>query len=104
MFWEKREILKMHERFVVLYVGQIIYRKGSDILLLAAKMLSTEIGVYLVGENPTAEYLEMIKAYNITNVHFEGFKNKKELENYYRAADVFVLLTREDVWVGIGYK
>ena len=95
---EKREILKMYERFVVLYVGQMIYRKGIDILLSAARKLPNEIGVYLVGGNPTAEYLEMIKAYNITNVHFEGFKNKKELESYYRAADMFVLPTREDVW------
>ena len=34
----------------------------------------------------------------MTNVHFEGFKLKNELEKYYRAADLFVLPTREDIW------
>ena len=79
-------------------MGQIIHRKGIDILLSTAKRLPNEIGIYLVGGEPNEEYLEIINKYNLSNVHFEGFKNKKELESYYRAADVFVLPTREDVW------
>ena len=34
----------------------------------------------------------------ITNVHFIDFMPKKELADYYRAADIFVLPTREDIW------
>ena len=35
---------------------------------------------------------------DLTNVHFVGFKTKEQLEDYYRAADLFVLPTREDIW------
>ncbi len=35
---------------------------------------------------------------NISNIHFVGFKTKTELDDYYRAADIFVLPTREDIW------
>ena len=37
-------------------------------------------------------------AQNRNRIHFVGFKQKKELAEYYKAADVFALPTREDVW------
>ena len=40
----------------------------------------------------------MKKEYGLSNVYFEGFKNKDELKDYYRAADLFCLQTRGDVW------
>ena len=88
----------MHEEKIVLAVGQFIHRKGFDVLLDAAVMFKENIGVYIVGDKPTNEYTAKVKAHNLTNVHFEGFKSKEELKKYYMAANLFVLPTREDIW------
>lgn len=83
---------------VIISVGQFINRKGFDVLIRAAKNLPDGYGVYIIGGVPTAEYISLKKESNINNIHFEGFKSKFELENYYKSADVFVLPTREDIW------
>lgn len=93
-----RNELKIKEDKVILAVGQFIYRKGFDVLIESATMLNDGIGIYIVGDNPTSEYLSKVKEYNLKNIHFEGFKTKDELKKYYMAADAFVLPTREDIW------
>lgn len=93
-----RNKLGIREKKVVLTVGQFIHRKGFDILLHAMTNMPKSIGVYFVGGKPTEEYLEMKKKYDLTNAHFVGFKSKEELSDYYKAADIFVLPTREDIW------
>ena len=90
--------LGIHESFMILGVGQFIHRKGWDVLLRATAKLDREIGVYIVGGEPTEEYLKIQKEYALTNVHFDGFKTKEELKKYFMAADLFVLPTREDIW------
>ena len=98
---EKKEIrtkLGMIEEKIVLSVGQFIYRKGYDILIKATSKLDKSIGIYIVGGNPTKEYLELKKRLKLDNIHFIDFKNKDELSDYYKAADLFVLPTREDIW------
>ena len=93
-----RTELGMKEEYIVLAVGQFIYRKGFDVLLEAATQLPSNIGIYIVGGNPTEEYLAFVRDNSLENVHFEGFKTKDELKKYYKAADIFVLPTREDIW------
>lgn len=93
-----RRELSMEEETVVLSVGQFIHRKGYDVLMQAARELPKSVGIYIVGSNPTEEYLRMQKEWNLTNVHFVGFRKKPELAKYYRAADLFCLPTREDIW------
>lgn len=83
---------------VVLSVGQFIHRKGFDILLKACKNIDKNIGVYIVGGEPTQEYIDLRKKYKLGNVHFEGFKTKEELAEYFKMSDIFVLPTREDIW------
>lgn len=98
---EKKKIkneLSMKETKVVLAVGQFIKRKGFDVLIKAAKNLSADIGVYFVGGNPTEEYISLRESLKLENIHFIGFKTKDELKKYYKAADLFVLPTREDIW------
>lgn len=98
---EKRTIrkrLNIKENKIVLGVGQFIHRKGFDVLMKAAKDMNKEIGIYIVGGTPTEEYLKIQKQYNLSQVHFEGFKTKDELSEYFKAADIFVLPTREDIW------
>ena len=79
-------------------IGQFIHRKGFDVLLRAAASMPPETGVYIVGGEPTEEYLQLRDQLKLTNVHFVGFKKKEELALYYQAADVFALPTREDIW------
>lgn len=93
-----REKLEIHEDKVVLSVGRFIPCKGFDILMKAAAELDKSIGVYIVGGEPTKDYLAMKNELALDNVHFIGFKTKSELAEYYAAADLFVLPTRGDVW------
>lgn len=98
---EKHEIrnkLSIKEKKVVVSVGQFIPRKGYDVLLKACIGLSSEVGVYIIGSVPTEEYIRFKEENRLENVYFVGFKKKEELKNYYRAADLFVLPTREDIW------
>lgn len=93
-----RQELGMPENHVVLSIGQFIHRKGFDVLLKAAAELDGDTGIYIVGGEPTEEYLQLREDLKLKNVHFVGFQKKEELALYYQAADVFALPTREDIW------
>ncbi|MDN5372919.1 MAG: hypothetical protein PWR19_1965 [Carnobacterium sp.] len=90
--------LRIKEERVILSVGQLIYRKGYDILIEAAQKINNDIGIYIIGGNPSDELLALKKNLNVENVYFIDFKSKEELKNYYYSADLFVLPTREDIW------
>lgn len=93
-----RTMLGMKEEQIVLSVGRFIYLKGFDVLLRAAKDLSKDVGIYIVGGEITEEYTKLKNELELDNVHFIDYKNKDELSNYYKAADLFVLPTRSDAW------
>lgn len=93
-----RKIIGMSEKKIIISVGQFIHRKGYDVLLEACNGLNENIGVYIIGGKPTQEYIELQEQYSLTNIHFIDFLTKDELSMYYKAADVFVLPTREDIW------
>lgn len=98
---EKEKIKKelgIKEKKVIITVGQFIYRKGFDILLQSSKNFPKDIGVYIIGGEPTEEYINIKEELRLENVYFVGFKQKSELKKYYKAADLFVLPTREDIW------
>ena len=93
-----RRELGIEEPRMILSIGQFIHRKGFDVLLRAAAEMKSHAGIYIVGGEPTEEYLKMCQELQLKNVHFCGFMKKEELARYYRAADLFVLPTREDIW------
>jgi len=93
-----REKLSIIEENVILAAGQFIQRKGFDVLIKSASSLQKNTGVFIVGGEPTIEYLKIIQTLAIQNVHFIGFRSKLELREYFCASDVFVLPTREDIW------
>ena len=95
---EIRKKLNICEKKMVLAVGRFVHLKGFDVLLKAANTLPENIGYYFVGGEPTEEYIDLKNKYNLNNVHFVGFKSKAELTEYYKAADLFVLPTRGDIW------
>lgn len=93
-----RERLLISEPKIILYVGQMIYRKGIDVLLKAAKELPNDIAICLVGGEPTNDYLDMKESLDLQHVYFFGFQPKANLADFYIAADLFVMPTREDIW------
>lgn len=92
--------LGIKEEKIIISVGQFIYRKGFDVLLKATKELQdNNIGIYIIGGTPTEEYKNLIRDLTIEKqVHFHKFMDKNTLNQWYRASDLFVLPTREDIW------
>ena len=93
-----RKELGMECEKMILSIGQFIPRKGFDILLQAAAKGNIPGDIFIVGGEPTQEYLKMCEELKLTNIHFVGFMKKEKLADVYRAADLFVLPTREDIW------
>lgn len=90
--------LMIKENKIILSVGQFIYRKGFDWMIDAYKNIDKEIGIYIIGGAATQEYLDLKNKYKMDNLHFIDFMDKNEILKWYRAADLFVLPTREDIW------
>lgn len=98
-----RRELGMTEEKIVITVGRFSYKngygKGYDRVLNAAKILNDHsIGWYIIGGEPTEEFVEKKEEMGLRSVHYVDFKKKDELKKYYRAADLFVLMTVGDVW------
>ena len=83
---------------MILAIGQFIPRKGFDILMQATAKMKRKADIFIVGGEPTEEYLKLRSDFGLSNVHFVGFMKKEKLAHVYRAADLFVLPTREDIW------
>ena len=95
---ELRRKLGITEKKMVISVSRFIASKRLDMLIRSGAALGTDVGVYIIGGEPTKEYLQIQKELNADNVHFVGFTKKDRLAEYYRAADVFALPTQTDVW------
>ena len=74
------------------------YGKGYDVLMRSAAQMPADMGWYIVGGEPTEEFARLKEEMGLQNVHFVEFMNKDALNEYYRASDVFVLMTVGDVW------
>lgn len=95
---EFKKMLGMKEELAILSIGQFIPRKGFDLLIEMSRFLPPNVGVYIVGGQATPEYLEMKEKWSLKRVHFLDFMKKELLADYYKAADLFVFPTREDIW------
>lgn len=93
-----RQELEISEKHMILSIGQFIHRKGFDVLLKAAASVNGDTGIYIIGGEETEEYRRLRQELGLKNVHFLGFQSKQDLVKYYKAADLFVLPTREDIW------
>lgn len=97
-----RQALGITEEKVVISVGRFSYMngygKGYDVLLRSAAQMTPDIGWYIVGGAPTEAFARMKQEMGLENVHFVDFMKKDALNQYYRASDVFVLMTVADVW------
>ncbi len=87
---------------VILSVGQMIRRKGLHTLVDACGRLAARhlpFTLVLVGEGPErADLVEQARTAGIEHVHLLPNQSQEVLSGIYRAADVFVFPTLEDVW------
>ncbi len=96
---EQKKSLGLDERKTVLSIGQFIPRKGIDILLEAWEKLDNDYQLVIIGGGYEEEkYKKIISDKEFKHVKLEGFKSKVSLFEYYQAADIFILPTREDIW------
>lgn len=95
-----RSELGLADRRTVLTIGQFIPRKGFDVLIKAwSKELDENAQLIIVGGGDEEEYYKkLIRENESQNIILVGFKQKAEIFKYYKAADLFVLPTREDIW------
>jgi glycosyltransferase involved in cell wall biosynthesis len=76
----------------LLFVGRLVPQKNLALLIEAVAQMQTKVIVDIVGEGELREDLEaLIQKYQLKNVHLHGKKTGKELLEFYRSADVFVL-------------
>lgn len=84
---------------IVISVGQFIHRKGYDILINSWKNIDKDYTLVIIGGGEKEFELKgLISKNKLQNIKIVDFKSKKELKEYYLAADLFVLPTREDIW------
>ncbi len=89
---------------IFLFVGNLIPRKGLDLLLEACAQLQKKgynnYSLLIVGDGEQRSELENFCQRNaLTNcVHWTGRVNYEEIGSYYEKADVFILPTLEDTW------
>lgn len=88
------------EKVYVITVGQFIERKGFDLLLEAWNKLDKKNAELIIvgGGDKRSEYEAFIETNKLDNVTIIDFLDKKDLYEYYKASDIFILPTREDVW------
>lgn len=89
-------------RPVVLYVGQLVKRKGVSHLIRAAATLQHEglpVSLLIVGSGPEEMTLKrLVQELKARDVHFNGGLAPGQMPAVYRSADLLVLPTLEDVW------
>lgn len=91
--------LYFKEKYIGIFVGSTISRKGIDSLVKITEKLKKTIGIYVIGGDCPPMLLEYIKNKSITNIHFLGFVDfETMLAKYLKFADFFVFPTRYDIW------
>jgi|APCry1669192010_1035390.scaffolds.fasta_scaffold01796_4 glycosyltransferase involved in cell wall biosynthesis len=90
----KKEVFTQKQPLRVLFLGQVILRKGIQYLIEAARLLGNEsVHFDVVGSIGISQAGVKSAPSNMT---FHGPVNRLETDSFYRAADLFVLPTLSD--------
>lgn len=97
----KNELKLETNIFYIVFVGQLVQRKGVDVLLKSLAFIDDKkIEIIIIGageeENSLKEYLNIQKDSN--KVHFLGKLSKDLVLKYLKVSDFFVFPSREDIW------
>jgi glycosyltransferase involved in cell wall biosynthesis len=86
----------------IFFCGQMIYRKGVDVLLKAFEKLiqsGYQARLLLVGrEAELSEMLQLIDPKILPWIEYAGFQPPERLPEFFHRADIFVLPSRYDGW------
>lgn len=97
-----RKIWSLGGKTVFLFSGQLIERKGVDVLIRAFSRIAGSdqpAALVILGDGPLRASLESSVPQAARElVHFAGHLDQKELPPYFHASHVFVLPTRHDGW------
>ncbi|MFC1721658.1 glycosyltransferase [Patescibacteria group bacterium] len=76
------------DKFIVLFVGRLINKKGVSVMMKAAEKVPDDVQFIFVGDGPMKSALdEFVKQHK--NVHPVGRKSQEETGQYFGACDVF---------------
>jgi glycosyltransferase involved in cell wall biosynthesis len=101
-FFAIRRFCKVGAPITFFFCGQMIRRKGIDLLLLAFdRLIATGLDarLLLVGrEAELLEFLGKVGSATRSRIRYEGFRAPERLPEYFERSDVFVLPSRHDGW------
>jgi glycosyltransferase involved in cell wall biosynthesis len=101
-FFATRRCPEVGAPMTFFFCGQMIWRKGVDLLLLAFERLITgglDAELLLVGrEADLPRFLAMLNPVARSRIRYEGFQAPERLPEYFGRSDVFVLPSRYDGW------
>ncbi len=101
-FFKIRPNREMGAPMTFFFCGQMIRRKGVDLLLLAFERLvasGANVRLLLVGrEADLPKFMEVVSPDAQSKIHYEGFQAPERLPEYFGKCDVFVLPSRQDGW------
>lgn len=100
---EKKKYHKVNERdcFVLTYIGQLIRRKGLDLLIKALKEIEIKNWeLDIVGNGKEQKKIkEFVEEFGLGNkVNFKGSVKNSEINSYLNESDLLVLPSRWDGW------
>jgi len=89
---------KQYPQRLILFIGQMIERKGVRDLIRAFRSIKgRDLGLILVGEGPEREKYRR-EFEEAERIHWEGYKQTKDLGPFLAAADVLVMPSRLELW------
>jgi glycosyltransferase involved in cell wall biosynthesis len=98
----RRSLSISAETTLILFYGQLIERKGVDILLNAVSQLQQQgkkVGLLIVGRGTAADALRhQAQELQLTACHWVADPGDSAMTVYFHASDIFVLPSREEVW------
>ena len=83
---------------IVLFVGQLIERKGLDVIIKVADILDESYSFHFIGGNVDKNKEEIIKKYKKNNIYFHGVFPSDEVYNYMKLCDIFFMPSKKDIW------
>ena len=96
---ELRQELCLCGNKIAIAVGRLIPLKRYDDLIKAWKTVPDDWQLYVLGEGEElSNLMGLVEEFGLKNIEFMGYKEKEELINFYKAADLFVHPTSTDVW------
>lgn len=100
--FEMKRSLGIKTEKVILYVGQLIERKGVKYLVEAHNQLRKEydnVSLLILGYGyQKRELKKLCQSHNIPDVYFVDHVEIGEMPKFYGIADLFVLPSRQDTW------